>query len=398
MMTSGLDPLALEYPKHTSKISDKAIAEVKGLIGQETRIPVEDWRIEDSKYGIGDVKVLGRAIGDFNPLFFDPEYAKGTKYGRQVIPPSITAEMLQIDPGREVLRGARPILKAVTLEWQIPILEGDAILGKTYVRKVEEMAQPSGDGRVVIQEYETTITNHRGETVGTAKHTFECYERGSGAETALFADREPARYNREEIEAIHQEYKGEEEAKVIRGGEPRKWEEVMAGDRIRYILKGPTTLGAAPYRAKRVNSPFGLGYSGGIDRWYDGLRDVWELPEKWPELFLINEHRAPEPVEAIEWQHVRSIRFLKLPAKEVNSERIHWTAQLVTNWMGDDGFLKKLDLEFPRINIMGDITRCYGKVTGKRVEDGKHLVDIEVWNINQVGDTVTTGTAEVILP
>jgi hypothetical protein len=92
------------------------------------------------------------------------------------------------------------------------------------------------------------------------------------------------------------------------------------------------------------------------------------------------------------------MRFLKLPAKEVNSERIHWTAQLLTNWMGDDGFLKKLDLEFPRINIMGDITRCYGKVIGKRVDDGKHVVDIEVWNINGVGDTVTTGTAEVILP
>jgi len=397
-MTSGVDPLAMEYPKHTSKITDEAIAELKGLIGREIRIPVEDWRIGDSKYGIGDIKVLCRAIGDFNPLFFDPEYAKGTKYGKQVAPPSIIAEMLQIDPGREVLCGARPVLKAVTLEWQVPILEGDAILGKTCVRKVEEGAAPSGDGRVVSQEYETTITNHRGETVGTAKHTFECYERGSAAEAALFADREPARYNREEMEAIHQEYRGEEEAKVIRGAEPRKWEEVREGERICHILKGPTTSGAAPYLSKRVNSPFGLGYSGGISRWHDGLRDAWEQPEKWPELFLLNEHGALEPVEAIEWQHVRSMRFLKLPAKEANSERIHWTAQLVTNWMGDDGFLKKLDLKFPKINILGDITRCYGKVTGKRVEDGKHLVEIEVWNINLVGDTVTTGAAEVILP
>jgi len=397
-MTSVQDPLEMEYPKHARKITDKAIAELKGLIGREVRIPVEDWRIEDSRFDVGDVKVLCRAIGDFNPLFFDPEYAKQTKYGRQVVPPSITAEMLQIDPGREVLRGARPILRAATLEWQIPMLEGDTILGKTYVRKVEEVAVPSGNGRVVRQEYETTVTKHRGEMVGAAKHTFECYERGSTAEAALFADRQPAMYNREEIEAIHQEYRGEEEAKVILGAQPRKWEEVTVGARIRHILKGPTTAGAAPYRSKRVNSPFGLGYSGGIERWYDGLRDVWELPEKWPELFLLNEHGVPEPVEGVEWQHVRSMRFLKLPVMEINSERIHWTAQLITNWMGDDGFLKKLDLKFPKINILGDITRCYGKVTGKRVQDGKRLVGIEVWNINQVGDTVTTGTAEVILP
>lgn len=397
-MTSGIDPLAMEYAKHTSRITDEAIVELKSLIGRDIRIPVEDWRIEDSRYGIGDIKVLCRAIGDFNPLFFDPEYAKGTKYGRQVVPPSIIAEMLQIDPGREILRGARPILKAVTMEWQISMLEGDAILGKTYARRVEEVAVPLGDGRVVGQEYDTTITNYRGETVGTAKHAFACYERGSAAEAALFADREPARYNREEIEAIHQEYRGEEWAKVIRGVKPRKWEEVREGERIRHILKGPTTSGAAPFLSKRVNSPFGMGYSGGISRWYDGLRDAWKQPEQWPELFLLNEHGAPEPIEAVEWQHARSMRFLKLPAKEANSERIHWTTQLLTNWIGDDGFLKKLDLKFPKINIMGDITRCYGKVMGRRVEDGKHLVEIGVWNINQVGDTVTTGTAEVILP
>lgn len=397
-MTSGPDVLAVEYPRHTSKITDEAIAELKSLIGQEIRIPVEDWRIEDAKYGIGDIKVLCRAIGDFNPLFFDPEYAKETRYGRQVVPPSIIAEMLQIDPGREVLRGSRPILEAVALEWQIPILDGDAVLGKTCVSKVEEVAGSSSDGRVVRQEYETTITNQRGETVGTAKHTFGCYERGSAAEAALFSDREPAIYNRDEIEAIHQEYRGEAEANVIRSGESRKWDEVRVGERPRHILKGPTTPSAAPYLTKRVNSPFGLGYSGGIHRWYDGLDDIWEKPERWPELFLLNEHGAPEPLEAIEWTHVRSMRFLKLPAKEANSERIHWTAQLLTSWMGDDGFLKRLGLKFPRINIQGDITRCYGKVSGKRVDDGKHLVEVEVWNINGVGDTVTTGTAEIILP
>jgi len=71
---------------------------------------------------------------------------------------------------------------------------------------------------------------------------------------------------------------------------------------------------------------------------------------------------------------------------------------MLTNGQGDDGLLKKLDLKFPTINMMGDITRCYGKVIGKRIEEGKNVVEIDVWNVNQEGDTVTTGSAEVVLP
>ena len=111
-MTSILD---LEYPKHTTNMTDEAIAELKGLIGEEIRIPAENWRIEDSKYGIGDTKVLCRAIGDFNPLFFDPEYAKATKHGRQVVPPSIIAEMLQIDQGVRFF--AAPVLSSRQHSW-----------------------------------------------------------------------------------------------------------------------------------------------------------------------------------------------------------------------------------------------------------------------------------------
>ena len=49
-------------------------------------------------------------------------------------------------------------------------------------------------------------------------------------------------------------------------------------------------------------------------------------------------------------------------------------------------------------NIMGDTTWCKGKVTGKRVEDGRHIIDVELTGTNQLGDVNTTGTASVVLP
>jgi hypothetical protein len=71
---------------------------------------------------------------------------------------------------------------------------------------------------------------------------------------------------------------------------------------------------------------------------------------------------------------------------------------MLTNWAGDRGFLHKLTIRFPTFNIMGDTTWCHGRVEGKRVEDGRHVVEIEVWNENQLGSRVTAGNAEVVLP
>ena len=389
----------VQYKKHTSRITDEALAELRNMAGKEIvgegiAHPREDWEIEDSKFKVSDIKRLSRAIGDFNPLFFEEEYARKTRFGTLVVPPSIVLAMEQLDPEREPLVGCRAVLKAASVEWYIPILVGDALLGKTYIRNVDEATGSPDAGRVVTQDLETLVSNHRGEKVATVRTLWNCYERGSAAELSIFNGREPATWNSDQIESIHQEYRGEDARGVMRGAEPRKWDEVKMGERIPYILKGPTTT------TKRVSLIILSGFTfQETYEWYHGHGEAFEQVEKWPGLFFANEFGAPEPVKGMEWSHVRAQQFLGVPgATEANSERLHWTTQMLTNWQGDDGLLKSLDLKFPTINMMGDITRCHGKVIGKRIEAGKNVVDIEVWNVNQVGETVTTGSAEVVLP
>ncbi|MFI0474674.1 hypothetical protein ACGLWX_18355, partial [Halomonas sp. HMF6819] len=58
-------------------------------------------------------------------------------------------------------------------------------------------------------------------------------------------------------------------------------------------------------------------------------------------------------------------------------QRSAWMCSLVTNWMGDAGFLKRVRTEMRRFNIVGDTTWCTGKVTRKYVKDNTGLVDIE---------------------
>lgn len=73
-------------------------------------------------------------------------------------------------------------------------------------------------------------------------------------------------------------------------------------------------------------------------------------------------------------------------------------ARVITDWMGDGGWLRRLRLEMRRQNRMGDVMVCKGQVAAKYVEDGQHYVECEVWAENQREGITTPGHAWVILP
>jgi hypothetical protein len=57
-----------------------------------------------------------------------------------------------------------------------------------------------------------------------------------------------------------------------------------------------------------------------------------------------------------------------------------------------------LDVRVKRPNIFGDISWCRGRVVDKRIEDGAHLVDLELKVENQLGEITADGTATAELP
>jgi hypothetical protein len=85
-------------------------------------------------------------------------------------------------------------------------------------------------------------------------------------------------------------------------------------------------------------------------------------------------------------------------AYDYGPERIAWLGQLLTNWIGDDGFLKRLRVKIKRFNLIGDMTWCHGRVVGARIVDGDGLVDLSVWCEDQRGQVTAEGEATVVLP
>jgi len=87
-----------------------------------------------------------------------------------------------------------------------------------------------------------------------------------------------------------------------------------------------------------------------------------------------------------------------LGSYDYGCERCCWMGHLLTNWMGDDGFLTKMYVELRLFNVVGDTTWCRGKVIAKREEGDERLVDLEIWGENQRGAVTTKGTATIRLP
>lgn len=72
--------------------------------------------------------------------------------------------------------------------------------------------------------------------------------------------------------------------------------------------------------------------------------------------------------------------------------------RLITDWIGEEGFLRKFYMEMRKMNLLYDTVTLKGKVTRKYVEDGDHRVDADIWIENDKQGVTTPGNCTVILP
>jgi hydroxyacyl-ACP dehydratase HTD2-like protein with hotdog domain len=72
--------------------------------------------------------------------------------------------------------------------------------------------------------------------------------------------------------------------------------------------------------------------------------------------------------------------------------------QLLNDWAGEKGRLKKIGLQFRNFMIPGNVLTCGGRITGKSVEDSKGRVELELWIRNQDGVVCVPGKGVVELP
>jgi acyl dehydratase len=88
-----------------------------------------------------------------------------------------------------------------------------------------------------------------------------------------------------------------------------------------------------------------------------------------------------------------------LPGVIVHGQMVGaFLSQLMTDWVGEQGSLRKLGCSYKGMNFPGEAITCRGKVTKKYIRDGQYYVECNIWAENPKGEKTATGNATVTLP
>ena len=379
--------------QETGKISDNDIARAKRQIGVPKFSRNKPYNEIASPDGI---RHFAFACGDSNPLFNDRDYGKTTRWKDQIASPLFlhsTGTNLTPKPDENtktlfkgLFRGVGKYYTGVEWTWWQPTYPDEQIFVQRVTSDVivKDKSAFSG-GRTVTEIYSDLYVDAKGQPVGKREESYLSAEREGTKKTGRYANIKRQTYSTNEIERIDEIYAAEE----CRGSSPRFWEDVMIGDELTPVAKGPLTMVdiISMHMGMGLSSsgigPLGLGYA---------------QRKKMPAFYVPDQYGVPDVVQRVHWDHDRA-QELGLPSSyDYGQMRTSWLIHLLTNWMGDDGWLWKFRCSSRAFNFMGDTTICSGFITDKR-KDGEHfVVDVEMASVNQRGENTAPGTATIILP
>lgn len=362
------------------RITDEAIADARKMIGLQLR--PEGPYLQDATPDT--LRNWCNGIGDMNPLYRDMEHGRLSRHGTQLAHPMFPMAFGWIGRTRWALPGVHGFYAGNDWELFRHVRPGDRVNAIERVVGVEEK-ESKFSGRLVLQYVEASYYNQHGELLARGLGWCTRHERKAARDAGKYKDIKPYEYSAAEYERIDEAILGEEAR--IRGNFVRYFEDVQIGEELPPIVRGPLSL----MDTMGFLVGCGRGHTHGI---------VLKAAVKHPGHFF----RNPEAGGGVEYTGIGHHR--DSVAKEVGvpgtydygPQRSAWMCSLVTNWMGDAAFLKRVRSEMRRFNTMGDCTWCKGKVIRKYVKDGYALVDLEIWGENQRGELTTPGMATVALP
>lgn len=362
----------------TPALWEGALEEARSLIGVDLRRTGQTWNTEASP---DSVRHFCWGIGDENPLFCDPAHGAASRW-KSAIAPGCFLYTIDTTVVAPKLRGIQWLYGGTDWEWYKPIRHRDSFTVRAHL--LDAVEKQGGKAKeFIIQTGEVLYTNQHGELVCRAIGSTARTPRAKAEGGLKYEARETHRYAQEELEQIAHAIETEE----LRGAPARFWEDVTVGSFVQPMLKGPLNI-----------TDMICWYSGGGHS-YQAHRRATMHRLRHPADAYIDPKTGAQDSAARGHAESKMARAVGMPGSyDVGPQRISWVGQLMTNWMGDDGFLRRLNVSVRRPNIFGDVSWCRAKIADKRIEEGTHLVDLEVFVENQLGDVTAKGAAVVELP
>jgi hypothetical protein len=337
-----------------------------------------------------------------NPLYRDESYARNTRWGGVIAPPFYYHTILHgggicplfMPPEDGIVRNEL-VLMMHESNFHRPIHVNDSFKVWYGPTQIEDVTNPGPES---LRQFKTSrlvsYINQRDEVACTDSdyhfYTILPPAENRGAEKysikeSLPADRidlEYAKeyiYTREDIETIDRLYDAEER----RGGEARFWEDVNVGDELDPVVMGPLTA----WDSVVAMQGFGAACLTMNDLRRLGADTVIADPDT----------NIPSQDIELHLTDRGAQRFHSYSATPIGPPILHFFGRLITNWAGDDGFLRRLTWRNLANTPFGDTIFGRGRVTRKYAENGECMVDLDVWMESVRGYVSNVGPATVSL-
>jgi acyl dehydratase len=362
------------------EINDQGLDRVRGLINHEMRV---SYRFNREVTWDG-VRHFAWGVGDDNPLWLDPAYAATTDYHGAVAPPSYlyTIHPTFVQIGFAGVHGFH-----ANTNWNLfkPVMIGQRPSSTTWLADVVEKVGRMGGNQVLVY-FRTVYYDENDEVLADVLTSSMRVQRNKARDKDKHADWEMTRWSPEDIAPLE----AAQLAETPRGAEPRYWEDVKVGEELEPVAKGPLTLTD-------------------MIAWYVGSQPIYcpahELALKQfqhkPMFYYRNTLTgALEPGIRVH-EDVDAARAAGVPAPyDLGVQRHQWLFHLLTNWVGDTGFVVECNAQYRDFNFFGDVQSLGGRVreVWKDPETGEGRVGLDVWSRNQHGADTMPGTAVVALP
>jgi acyl dehydratase len=368
------------YPK----ITEAGLDALRARIGVKIERTLEPWCHEATR---DNIRHYAHGIGDDNPLWCDPDYARATKYGTIVAPPSFLFACNRVISGYVGgLPGVHAMWAGADWTWHKMVRRGTEISSQAWLKDLIER-DTRFSGRAIQQVYHVDFYDQDGDLLaGVDSWCFRTDRDIAREEGSKYDDlkAQPIKtYTEAELSDIYRLYAEEE----VRGARRRHIDDVAVGEALPRMVKGPMTVTGF--------IAFAQGWGGLYIR---ANKLAWQQHHKHAGLGIKNKFGIPDCPERVHWENDFATEVGAPAAYDYGPERCSWMTHHLTNWMGDDGFLRASRTRIRRHNPEGDTLFIDGEVSAKFEDDGHPAVEITHRAVNQDGELSIEGTGVVRLP
>jgi len=349
------------------------------------------WAKSPIKMVATEESIIRWAIGvDYwNPLWRDQNYAENTRWGSIIAFPGYlerfgTGDFHSAWKPEAGSFGSGTRYIGDDFEFFQPVRPGDTFRAWRRRPFMEDITNLDGEGpltfKILINDVD--YINQKDELVCTFKRYMQ--------ETIISGERErneslpetKFKYTEEHLEFINKIANDEK----IQGEEINYWEDVNIGDQPQAVIHGPTTVWDQ------------IAFAMGRGDIFIPLREVAKKqmggvggPLYDAELGVIHNGEEQHYSDYVAQTNGNAQSYLFGPLSRSVMTRF------VTNWMGDDGEIRKLNYRHMSLTPVGDTRICRGEVFNKRIENGEYLVDLKIWLQDLRGQITEAATVSVSL-